>query len=206
MDKFRQHTGIAVPVVRNNIDTDTIIPSREMKTVSKLGLSDGLFSPWRYTAPIQRRPNPEFALNKPEYCGASILLSGNNFGCGSSREHAVWALKSYGFRCIIAESFGSIFFRNCIRNGLLPISLNRERIDNLVALVAEAPQKNQIQVDLVNKQLGIVDQQTVAFSVSETDRTLLLEGLDQIDATHMLANDIARFAQDDKVSRPWLYG
>jgi len=110
MDKFTKLTGIAAPLIINNVDTDTIIPSREMKTVSKLGLGEGLFAAWRYSDEKTRKKNPKFVLNRAPFQSASILLSGNNFGCGSSREHAVWALKEFGIKCIIAESFGAIFF------------------------------------------------------------------------------------------------
>ena len=118
MTPFTPLTSIAAPLIRDNIDTDTIIPSREMKTTGKTGLADGLFAPWRYLDATTRTPNPDFVLNDPDYAEAQILLGGANFGCGSSREHAVWALAEYGIRCVIAESFAPIFRNNCIRNGL----------------------------------------------------------------------------------------
>ena len=123
MTPFTQHRGVALPLLRANIDTDTIIPSREMRTVSRSGLAAGLFAPWRYLDPDARTPNPEFALNQSEYNGASVLRVGDNFGCGSSREHAVWALMESGFRAVIAPSFATIFCNNALRNGLLTVAL-----------------------------------------------------------------------------------
>ena len=125
MQPFAAHCGVAAPLLRSNVDTDAIIPSREMGRVSKRGLSIGLFANWRYADPRARIPNPEFVLNQPAYAGASILLGGDNFGCGSSREHAVWALAEFGIRAILAPSFGAIFQKNCIANGLLPARLSR---------------------------------------------------------------------------------
>jgi len=120
MQPFTRLTAVAVPLIRDNTDTDAIIPSREMKTVSKVGLSDGLFAGWRYREIGGRDPDPTFVLNDPAYAGAQILLGGDNFGCGSSREHAVWALAEYGFRAVLAPSFSPIFAANCVRNGLAP--------------------------------------------------------------------------------------
>jgi len=130
LQPLKRHTGIAIPMLLNNIDTDQIIPSREMKKVSKNGLSEGLFAGQRYldSKSNNREPNPDFVLNKAQYQDATILLSCKNFGCGSSREHAVWAMLEYGFRVIIAESFGTIFRTNCLRNGILPITLKHDVI------------------------------------------------------------------------------
>ena len=123
MTPFTTLTSVVVPLIRDNIDTDIIIPSREMTSTGKTGLKDGLFAPWRYTNAVTRTPNPDFAMNRPEFTGARILASGANFGCGSSREHAVWALAEYGVACVVAESFAPIFYTNCIRNGIAPITL-----------------------------------------------------------------------------------
>ena len=130
-ESLKQHTGVAAVLMRDNIDTDQIIPSREMKTVSRSGLGEGLFAGWRYTDPGTRTPNPDFVLNRAALKTASILISGENFGCGSSREHAVWALQEFGFRVIIAKSFGEIFHGNCIRNGVLPITLDVAQVSKL---------------------------------------------------------------------------
>jgi len=204
MDKFTVHIGLAAPLLRDNIDTDAIIPSREMKTVSKLGLADGLFSAWRYRDEANRTPNPEFVLNKPEFKGASILLAGNNFGCGSSREHAAWALKEFGIHCIIAEGFGSIFHSNCVRNGILPIQLGREKISHIADKVTCAPPINKVKIDLKNLNISIADKLTTSFSVAATDREMLLEGLDPIAATQKLQSLIDNFAERDRLARPWL--
>ena len=139
MMPFTQHCGVALPLLRDNIDTDAIIPSREMRTVSRSGLAVGLFAPWRYLDAEARTPNPEFALNQSEYSGASILLVGDNFGCGSSREHAVWALMESGFRAVIAPSFATIFRNNALRNGLLTVALAQRDLDELVAWVSVDP-------------------------------------------------------------------
>ncbi len=186
--------------MRNNIDTDTIIPSREMRTVSKSGLANGLFAPWRYNDEKNRTPNPDFVLNQVGYKKASILICGNNFGCGSSREHAVWALKEFGIRCIIAEGFGSIFFQNCVRNGILPIKLKRETLEGLVNATNEI---TPLTVDLTINRITAVDQ-IVEFVTSGSDREMLLEGLDQIAATLKFKNKIDAFQQQDAQIRPWV--
>ena len=186
---FNIHIGIAAPLIRDNIDTDQIIPSREMKSVSKTGLSDGMFAGERYIS--GREPNPDFVLNKTEYGDATILLTGQNFGCGSSREHAVWALKEYGFRAIIAQSFGEIFYNNCVRNGILPIVLAAELITKL---------PREVTIDL--------PAQTVAefkFDMPEGDKKMLIDGLDMIAQTLEHEADISAFLDSDKVKRPWIY-
>ena len=186
---FTQHTGIAAPLLENNIDTDQIIPSREMTSVSKTGLTDGLFAGQRYIE--SRTPNPDFMLNQPEYAGATILLSGQNFGCGSSREHAVWALKEYGFRAVIAESFGEIFYMNCIRNGILPISLSADAIKQL---------PREITIDLEAQTVG-----AISFEINQADKKMLLKGLDAIALTLEHKGDIEAFLVADKKQRPWIY-
>ena len=186
---FNIHIGIAAPLIRDNIDTDQIIPSREMKSVSKTGLSGGMFAGERYIS--GRELNPDFVLNKTEYLDATILLSGQNFGCGSSREHAVWALKEYGFRAIIAQSFGEIFYNNCVRNGILPIVLAAELITKL---------PREVTIDL--------PAQTVAefkFDMPEGDKKMLIDGLDMIAQTLEHEADISAFLDSDKVKRPWIY-
>jgi 3-isopropylmalate/(R)-2-methylmalate dehydratase small subunit len=203
MQPFTRHRGVAAPLLRVNVDTDQIIPSREMTTVGKRGLADGLFAGWRYRAG-GRDPEPDFVLNRPEYAGASILLSGANFGCGSSREHAVWALAEYGFRCVIAPSFGAIFHSNCVRNGLLPLRLDEARILSLAAQLAAAPQAP-LDIDLEQSRITAPDGQTIAFAVDAADRAMLLEGLDPIRLTlrHQAAID-AHLARDRQL-RPWTY-
>src|SRR5512143_1487074 len=180
MEPFTTLTAVAVPLIRANVDTDAIIPSREMKTVSKVGLADGLFAGWRYTAIGGRERNPDFVLNDPAYEGARILLSGPNFGCGSSREHAVWALAEYGFRAIVAESFSPIFHGNCVRNGVVPVELPGQAIQRIADQVREAPQERRVTVDLLRCAVVAPDGEASAFRIDGEAREMLLEGLDAI--------------------------
>lgn len=205
MEKFIQHTGVAAPLLRINVDTDAIIPSREMKRVSKEGLGEGLFAGWRYGSQGSRDPNPDFVLNKPDYAGASIILSGDNFGCGSSREHAVWALKEYGIRAIIAPSFGAIFANNCIRNGLLPIILPDEIVKSLAAEVEKDPQTNKVHIDLEKKQVIAPGGAVYAFDIEDGPRDMLLQGLDVIGLTLRHKAEIDAFQAKDRAARPWIY-
>jgi 3-isopropylmalate/(R)-2-methylmalate dehydratase small subunit len=189
---FTTLTSIAAPLIRDNVDTDTIIPSREMRSTGKTGLGDGLFAPWRYTNADKRALNPEFVLNDPLYSGAQILLSGANFGCGSSREHAVWALSEYGIGCIIAESFAPIFYNNCVRNGVLPITLTHEAISKIVGRT--------ITIDLIAQMAG-----DFHFDIDAEAKTMLLEGLDAIDLTLKHRATIADWQERDRKERPWVY-
>jgi 3-isopropylmalate/(R)-2-methylmalate dehydratase small subunit len=194
MTPFTTLTSIAVPLIRDNIDTDTIIPSREIKSTGKTGLADGLFAPWRYSD--ARIPDPDFVLNNPDFVGAQILLAGKNFGCGSSREHAVWALAEYGFRCIIAESFAPIFESNCIRNGLLPITCGRP-VDPLF--------HGQIMtIDLTEQHMSIPGRFR-PFHIDEEARAMLLNGFDAIDLTLQHRAAISQWQAQDRKARPWVY-
>ena len=188
MMPFTTHTGTAAPLLRDNIDTDQIIPSREMKSVLKTGLSDGMFAGQRYLE--GRHENPDFILNQELYRGATILLSGKNFGCGSSREHAVWALKEYGFRAIIAESFGEIFYNNCVRNGILCVQLDGAIIAALGDIVS---------IDLPHQRVG-----DVPFEIPKGDKHMLVEGLDAIGLTLQKIDDIDSWFAKDAQLRPWL--
>ena len=206
MTPFTQHHGVALPLLRDNIDTDTIIPSREMRTVSRSGLAAGLFAPWRYLDPDARTPNPNFELNLPEYSGASILLAGDNFGCGSSREHAVWALMESGFRAVIAPSFATIFRNNALRNGLLTVALDRHDLDELVEWVSADPIEQTIQLDLEACTIESDPQRNKkVFSVDSTARDMLLNGLDEIGLTEQSMDLVARFEEQDQAHRPWVY-
>lgn len=189
MTPFTTHKGIAAPLLRDNIDTDQIIPSREMKSVTKTGLSDGMFAGQRYKE--GRTENPNFILNQEIYRGATILLSGKNFGCGSSREHAVWALKEYGFRAIIAESFGEIFYNNCIRNGILCIQLDGALIRSFGDI---------LMIDLPNQMVN-----QTAFDIPAADKKMLVEGLDGIGLTLQNETKISAYFEQDKRDRPWVY-
>ncbi len=204
MEPFTQHRGIAAPLLRINVDTDAIIPSREMKRVSKEGLSEGLFANWRYRDPRARTENPDFVLNQPPWRQASILLSGANFGCGSSREHAVWALKEFGFRALIAPSFGSIFEGNCVRNGILPVVLDEAVIGRLAA-AEEANPGRVLHIDLESCRLTDAEGAMHAFDIAEQSRYLLLNGLDPIAATLAEDQHIQRFLDRDRRERPWVY-
>lgn len=200
---FRKHEGTAAVLMRDNIDTDQIIPSREMKTVSRKGLGEGLFAGWRYRDPAARVEDPDFVLNRPEQIGSTILISGENFGCGSSREHAVWALTEYGIRAVIAKSFGEIFHGNCIRNGLLPISLEGAAVDQLAAI--EAPVR--ISINLEDRVLycSALPGWSQSFEVSEFAHRLLTKGLDPIKLTLTEMDKIDAFQERDAQARPWVY-
>ncbi|MFM8480760.1 MAG: 3-isopropylmalate dehydratase small subunit [Gammaproteobacteria bacterium] len=205
MEPVRVLTAIAAPMIRANIDTDIIIPSREMKSVSKTGLAAGLFAGWRYTVIGGRDPNPEFVLNQPAYAGTRILLGGENFGCGSSREHAVWALHEYGIRAVIAPSFAPIFFGNCVRNGIVPVVLAATYIAMLESFVQADPQTNHITVDLERCEVRAAEVQRYPFKIEAEARDMLLEGLDAIDLTLKSRAEIANFQARDKLLRPWIY-
>jgi len=204
MQKFNQHVGIAAPLLRNNIDTDAIIPSVEMKRVSKKGLADGLFAAWRYRDRTGREPDMDFVLNQPGYQGVSILLCGRNFGCGSSREHAVWALGEYGIRAIIAPSFGAIFSANCIANGLLPACLPEADIQSLAAWVAGAPHNRKLEIDLPGRRIKAGDGQEYSFTILDADADMLLQGLDPIALTLQHKDAIETFEQTSFEQRPWV--
>jgi 3-isopropylmalate/(R)-2-methylmalate dehydratase small subunit len=194
-EPFTRLTAVAAPLLRDNVDTDAIIPSREMKSTDKTGLADGLFAGWRYLD--GRTPNPNFVLNQPPYTGARILAAGRNFGSGSSREHAVWALKEYGIRAILAVSFAPIFFGNCIRNGLLPAALSEEA----VAEIAGEP----VTVDLAQQTVSVPDGRSWTFPMAGQAKAMLLEGLDAIDLTLKHRDRIEAFVAADRKARPWVY-
>ena len=198
-------TAVAAPLPRDDINTDVIIPSREMKTVSRRGLADGLFADWRYTSARGREPDPTFVLNDPRYAGAEILLTGANFGCGSSREHAAWALAEYGFRVILAESFNPIFRNNAVLNGIAPITLSYENIAALAGAIAPDPQMRRVTVDLVDKLVTAPDGAAIAFTMDDEAREMLLEGLDGIDLTLKRLPEISAFREADRANRPWAY-
>jgi len=205
MLKFDVLTAVAAPLLRANVDTDAIIPSREMKSVSKAGLAAGLFAGWRYTQIGGREPDPDFVLNQPAYADAQVLLAGENFGCGSSREHAVWALLEYGFRAILAPSFSPIFQMNCVRNGIVPVCLPDATIAALAESVAIAPQARRVTVDLVRQVVSGPDGAEHAFAIDTESREMLLEGLDAIDLTLKQRGAIEAFTDSDRALRPWIY-
>ncbi len=205
MERFETLTAVAAPLLRANVDTDAIIPSREMKSVSKTGLAEGLFAGWRYTRIGGREPDPEFVLNQPAYAGARILLGGENFGCGSSREHAVWALREYGIRAVVAPSFAPIFYGNCVRNGLCPVRLEGAAIAALAAEVGLDPPRCPVTVDLAAQSVISPAGTRYAFDIEPEAREMLREGLDGIDLTRRHRAAIDAFHARDRQRRPWIY-
>ena len=210
MQKFTVHKGLVAPMDRENVDTDAIIPKQFLKSIRKTGFGVNLFDAWRYLDPgfpgqdpLSRKPNPDFVLNFPRYKGASILLARKNFGCGSSREHAPWALDQYGFRCILAPSYADIFFNNSFKNGLLPIILSEQVIDQLFHESAAFP-GFQLTIDL-QEQVIIKDQgEAIKFSVEPFRRYCLLNGFDDIGLTLRHADKIRAFEAERLSTKPWL--
>ena len=211
MDKFTLHQGLVAPMDRENVDTDAIIPKQFLKSIKKTGFGPNLFDEWRYLdQPGQpgvpesaRKPNPDFVLNQPRYAGASILLARKNFGCGSSREHAPWALAQYGFRAILAESFADIFFNNCFKNGLLPIQLPANVIAQLFDEVAAFP-GYQLTIDLERQVVIRPQGQEIAFDVLPFRKYCLLNGFDDIGLTLRHADKIRSFEAQRLATKPWL--
>lgn len=191
MQPFNQLTTTATPLRRESVDTDQIIPARYLTAVTKAGMGDGLFSWWRYGR--DGKPNPDFELNKPEYAGSQVLIAGRNFGCGSSREHAVWALTEYGFRAVIAPGFADIFYNNSLKNGLLPVALPEETVAMLWDLVEEDPTTT-IAIDLENQTVTLPDGQQMGFAIDGFRKMCLLNGLD--DMGYLLAKDDAIVAHE----------
>ncbi|MBU4609286.1 3-isopropylmalate dehydratase small subunit [Achromobacter sp. GG226] len=210
MQAFTQHNGRVVPLDRANVDTDAIIPKQFLKSIHRTGFGPHLFDAWRYhdrgepgIDPESRTPNPDFVLNRPEYAGASILLARENFGCGSSREHAPWALAQYGIRAIIAPSYADIFFNNCFKNGLLPIVLDAAQVDTLFERVAAAPGMA-FTIDLENQSVIASDDIRYPFSVDAFRKHCLLNGYDDIELTLRHADTIRAFESARTARMPWL--
>jgi 3-isopropylmalate/(R)-2-methylmalate dehydratase small subunit len=214
MKKFTTHTGIVIPLDRSNVDTDAIIPKQYLKSISRTGFGPTLFDDWRYQKAgepgmdhSKRDIKEDFVLNLPRYKGGSILLARENFGCGSSREHAVWALEDYGIRVVIAPSFADIFYNNCFKNGLLPIVLSEEKVD---ALFAEAmiSEGYDLTIDLDNQHVIEQDMlltEKTSFEVDEFRKYCLLNGLDDIGLTLEHAADIKTYEAKRKLEAPWLF-
>lgn len=210
MKKFTIHQGLVAPMDRENVDTDAIIPKQFLKSIKKTGFGVNLFDEWRYLDhgepgqdPASRKPNPDFVLNQARYQGASILLARKNFGCGSSREHAPWALDQYGFRAIIAPSFADIFFNNCFKNGLLPIVLPEATVDQLFNEVAAFP-GYQLTVDLERQVVIRPQGEETPFDVVPFRKYCLLNGFDDIGLTLRHADEIKAFEARRLASKPWL--
>ena len=211
MDKFTVHQGVVVPLDRANVDTDAIIPKQYLKSISRTGFGPTLFDDWRYMEPgepgmdhSKRELNADFVLNQPRYQGASILLARENFGCGSSREHAVWALTDYGIRAVIAPSYADIFFNNGFKNGLLPIVLDEKIVDGLFNSVT-AEEGYQLTIDLEQQQVTTPSGDTFDFAVDEFRKYCLLNGLDDIGLTLQHADAIRQYEERRKEEAPWLF-
>ncbi len=203
------HTGQAVPLKRDNIDTDQIIPKQFLKSIKKSGFGQNLFDAWRYEDegfPGQdvslRKINKEFILNQDKFLDSDILISKKNFGCGSSREHAVWSLLDYGFKVVIAESFADIFYNNCFNNGLLPIVLDSKEIDKLLNL---AEQRQQIEIDLENQIIFSVDSEIAHFDIDPFRKKCILEGLDEIGLSLTHSEQIKEFEKNRILDSPWIF-
>jgi len=210
MQKFTVHKGLVAPMDRENVDTDAIIPKQFLKSIRKTGFGPNLFDAWRYLDPgfpgqdpATRRPHPDFVLNQPRYQGASILLARKNFGCGSSREHAPWALDQYGFRAIIAPSYADIFFNNCFKNGLLPIVLSEAQVGQLFDEVAAFP-GYALTVDLARQVVVKPQGEELPFEVQPFRKHCLLGGLDDIGLTLLQSDKIRAFETQRLAQKPWL--
>ena len=210
MQKFTVHKGLVAPMDRENVDTDAITPKQFLKSIRKTGFGPNLFDEWRYLDhgepgmdPASRKPNPDFVLNQPRYQGASILLARRNFGCGSSREHAPWALDQYGFRSIIAPSFADIFFNNSFKNGLLPIVLPEATVAKLFDEVAAFP-GYELTIDLDRQVVVKPDGEEIAFEVQPFRRYCLMNGLDDIGLTLRHKDKIQAFEAARLAAKPWL--
>lgn len=211
MEAFVTLDGLAAPLDRANVDTDAIIPKQFLKSIKRSGFGPNAFDEWRYLDHgepgmdnSKRKINPDFVLNQPRYQGASVLLARDNFGCGSSREHAPWALQDYGFRAIIAPSFADIFFNNCFKNGMLPIVLSAEAVDKLFKAV-EANPGYKILIDLEKQSVTTPDGQAYGFEVDAFRKHCLLNGLDDIGLTLQHVDKIKAFEATHKQTQPWLF-
>ena len=200
MQKFTKLTGVAAPLPLRNIDTDMIIPKQFLKTIQRTGLGKSLFFEMRYDQ--DGKENPEFVLNKPAYRAAQILVTGDNFGCGSSREHAPWALLDFGIRCVIAPDFADIFHNNCFKNGILPIKLAQSEVDKLLDDASRGSNAT-ISVDLERQEIRGPDGGVIRFEVDAFRKHYLLNGLDDIGLTLQKEGSIATFEQHASAARPW---
>jgi 3-isopropylmalate/(R)-2-methylmalate dehydratase small subunit len=210
MQAFTVHKGLVAPMDRENVDTDAIIPKQFLKSIKRSGFGPNLFDEWRYLDKgepgqehVQRKPNPDFVLNQPRYAGASVLLARRNFGCGSSREHAPWALEQYGFRVIIAPSYADIFFNNCFKNGLLPIVLADEQVAKLFDEVKAFP-GYELTVDLPRQVVLRADGSELPFEVEPFRKYCLVNGFDDIGLTLRHADKIHAFEAERLARQPWL--
>jgi 3-isopropylmalate/(R)-2-methylmalate dehydratase small subunit len=210
MQPFSQHTGVAVPLPRDNVDTDAIMPKQFMKAIARTGFGPYVFDEWRFKDPgyygkpaDERVPNPDFPLNFPRYSRASILVTGRNFGCGSSREHAPWALQQAGFHAIIAKSFGDIFVNNCYKIGLLPIALADADVASLLSAIDDLPGYH-LTVDLANQTVTSPSGAQWHFDIDAVQKTRLLTGSDEVATTLLHSDEIAKFEAQHLANHPWI--
>jgi 3-isopropylmalate/(R)-2-methylmalate dehydratase small subunit len=203
MKPFTTLTGIAAPMDRINVDTDQIVPAHYLKSIERTGFGKYLFARWRYFDMDPNRPNPEFVLNQPRFKAAQVLVARDNFGCGSSREHAPWALEDYGIRCVIAPSFADIFYNNSLKNGVLPAIVPDEDVSALLRQIQEHADL-QVRVDLKEQAISTNHGLSFKFTVGEDAKSRLLSGLDDIGQTLLHEQDIAAFEQRRKQQQPWL--
>ena len=211
MEKFDKHTGLVMPLDRHNVDTDAIIPKQFLKSIKRSGFGPNLFDEWRYhdhgepgMDHAQRKKNPDFVLNHPRYEGVSVLLARHNFGCGSSREHAVWALMDHGFRVVLAPSYADIFRNNCFKNGVLPITLDEGIIDRLFADV-DTTHGYQLTIDLPAQQIHLPDGEVLDFDIDPFRKDCHIRGLDDIGLTLEHAAEIRDFEEKHRQKAPWLF-
>jgi len=211
MKKFESHSGIVAPIDIPNVDTDAIIPKQFLKSIYRTGFGDYLFDEWRYLdqgepgMDCQKRPlNQDFVLNQKRYKNATILLARENFGCGSSREHAPWALDQYGFKVLISSSFADIFYNNCFKNGMLPIVLNKKLIDDLFKNVFQNI-GFRLEVDLRSQKIYTPDKISIDFEIDDSLKTNLLSGLDEIGQTLKMVDQIKSFEKNRMKNNPWLF-
>jgi 3-isopropylmalate/(R)-2-methylmalate dehydratase small subunit len=210
MQKFTTHQGLVAPMDRENVDTDAIIPKQFLKSIKRTGFGPNLFDEWRYLDkgepgqdPAERKPNPDFVLNQPRYAGASVLLARKNFGCGSSREHAPWAIDQYGFRAIIAPSYADIFFNNCFKNGLLPITLSEAQVSQLFDELYAFP-GYRLTIDLERQVVVKPQGEELPFDVQPFRRYCLLNGFDDIGLTLRHKDKIQAYETERLATKPWL--
>lgn len=211
MEALHSHSGLVIPFNRANVDTDAMLPKQYLKSILKTGYGDWLFDGLRYfdegdvnTVTSTRRINPEFVLNLPRYSGGSILVAGENFGCGSSREHAPWAFRDFGIKVVIASSFADIFYNNCCKNGVLPVQLASRTVSAIIEEV-EATEGYEMDVDLQEKAISLPDGKIINFEIDDSLRQQLLHGLDTISLTMEYKKDIMEYEAQHRKDRPWLF-
>ena len=204
MEPFTTLTGLVAPIDRVNVNTDEITPARFLKTIRRTGFENALFANWRFMDASGTVVNPDFVLNQPRYQGVRILLAGDNFGCGSSREHAPWAIRDYGIRCLIAPSFADIFYNNCFNNSILPVTLDEATVRELMNEV-EANEGYTLTVDLAAQTITTPSGRVISFEIDQFRKQALLHGLDNIGWTLSHSDDIAAYEQRRKQEAPWLF-